>query len=273
MGEALHIVTGPMRSGTSFVCQLLEALGSDFGPKAELASPDRWNPLGYYERKDVIILNHRLCFGLKADASPWLEMDWQKDRFKDVRKFSDVGRSLATAQDRLIAARAGKMADEIASAANSLEGLTVKDPRFCLTLDAWKANAGNLRTLYCQRNDQGISRSIARQTGTWTIFGRLASAQLQRRFHHQLGSEDAFAVDVDELWRDDPKGSAMQSLFAFAGKAFREKEARDVLTNVRRTDLMNETHQTVKKGDAPNGHRTNESLSVSERSNQELRSG
>jgi hypothetical protein len=52
---------GPYRSGTSLSCQVLSALGVDFGPAAEFQLvADRYNPGGYFQRRDVVEANASL---------------------------------------------------------------------------------------------------------------------------------------------------------------------------------------------------------------------
>jgi hypothetical protein len=54
------IVIGPFRSGTSLVSGLLAGLGVDFGDPAESAPPpDRYNPLGYFQRPKIVAANAR----------------------------------------------------------------------------------------------------------------------------------------------------------------------------------------------------------------------
>src|SRR5690606_671733 len=55
------IVTGPYRSGTSLTAQILCALGVDFGcPNEFQLEADRYNPGGYFQRRDIVQTNTRL---------------------------------------------------------------------------------------------------------------------------------------------------------------------------------------------------------------------
>lgn|GEM_PF-2340834 len=54
------IVTGPFRSGTSLVSGILADLGVFFGSSAETRPPpDRYNPLGYFQRREIVSANSR----------------------------------------------------------------------------------------------------------------------------------------------------------------------------------------------------------------------
>ena len=50
-------VMGMHRSGTSLTARLLNLMGVYFGPEDALMEADRFNPKGYWERKDVYQLN------------------------------------------------------------------------------------------------------------------------------------------------------------------------------------------------------------------------
>lgn len=72
------IVTGPPRSGTSFLCGLIVRMGFDPGPKSWLKKGDRNNPYGYYECTPLMTIDHGLLgkFGGNAMSPPYLPKDW-----------------------------------------------------------------------------------------------------------------------------------------------------------------------------------------------------
>ncbi|MBI2312536.1 MAG: hypothetical protein HYU77_08545 [Betaproteobacteria bacterium] len=53
------VVLGVFRSGTSLVSRILAELGVDFGPGAALFGPTRFNPDGFFQRRDVLEANTR----------------------------------------------------------------------------------------------------------------------------------------------------------------------------------------------------------------------
>ncbi|MDH3465969.1 MAG: hypothetical protein OES26_08670, partial [Gammaproteobacteria bacterium] len=57
------VTTGMHRSGTSLVCQLMSALGVDFGESGQLYAQDHWNEQGYYEALPVIDINSQIITG------------------------------------------------------------------------------------------------------------------------------------------------------------------------------------------------------------------
>src|SRR5690349_11398424 len=65
------LITGLQRSGTSLSAQLLSAIGLDFGKPELLVPPDEWNPRGYYENVDVLVLNDKIALGKFAPAKQY----------------------------------------------------------------------------------------------------------------------------------------------------------------------------------------------------------
>lgn len=108
------IVLGPFRSGTSLVSRILSKLGVDFGPWERMLKPDRFNPDGYFQHKDVRIANNRL---IKSAAS---SVAWPAH----PQRLSSEG-------DLAVLKRA-KLEWTF-----DLKHWGVKDPRFCATLLSW----------------------------------------------------------------------------------------------------------------------------------------
>ncbi len=125
------VVTGMHRSGTSLAALVLRELGADFGPTERLYDADRWNANGYLERVDAVDLNSRMITGHARTTS----------RVAAVR--SQLGYLQMPSADR-VAARAQPLEDERRALAGSLDGLFVKDPRFCITLPQWTERQAGL---------------------------------------------------------------------------------------------------------------------------------
>ena len=119
------VVTGMHRSGTSLAAQVLRALGADFGPEDRLYGADDWNANGYLERVDAVDLTSRAITGFARTTG------------RASAALSQLA-YLRMPAPRTIEARLNDRSTEIASLAHDLAPLTVKDPRFCLTLGGWK---------------------------------------------------------------------------------------------------------------------------------------
>jgi hypothetical protein len=72
------IITGPPRSGTSFLSGLVVRMGFSPGPKEWLKKADQYNPHGYYECAPLLKIDHDLLkrFGGSPMDPPQLPENW-----------------------------------------------------------------------------------------------------------------------------------------------------------------------------------------------------
>lgn len=122
------VVTGMHRSGTSLVALMLRELGVGFGPESAMYEADNWNAHGYLERADVVDLNSRAITGFDRTTGKATQLASQASYLVQ----SGIGRSVR-AESRL-----NLMSDTLAQLGTELGSIAVKDPRFCLTYEAWK---------------------------------------------------------------------------------------------------------------------------------------
>ena len=182
------VITGVHRSGTSTVAMTLEALGLDFGDHDAFYSADQWNERGYFERVDVIDLNSRLLTGFERTHG-------------GVASLLSQVRYLTLPSPRAIERRARALANDIAALAQTLDGIAVKDPRFCLTLGAWQEHV--TASIVCLRHPMAVARSLRRR--------QRVPLPLSLRFwdHHAGALLDAprdttLYLDFDALSSGDP---------------------------------------------------------------------
>ncbi len=148
MKPMLVIVTGPGRSGTSLVMQVLDACGFECGTRSELMIADARNPWGYYELPGLIRFNSELIH--KAAGVDWkgLEDDlWLTPTLQQVHGLfcQPVLKDLIPKGDRV----------------------AVKDPRFCFTLGLWvrQLPGYDLRVIWSDRCEPEAVESWHRSYG------------------------------------------------------------------------------------------------------------
>jgi hypothetical protein len=135
------IILGMHRSGTSLAGQVLEALGFHFGPEDQAAAPKKDNPLGYWERKDVGLLNGR---ALAAQKATWEKVGkWQAGNLTPADR-EDFDR---TARKIIAGYPEGKP-------------WFMKDPRMCITLPLWEKHLEDPVYLFVYRDPVEIARSL-----------------------------------------------------------------------------------------------------------------
>ncbi len=201
MPDTFIIVTGPGRSGTSAVARVLHESGLSMG--REFAAPTEFNPLGYYEELPVMLLND--CIIMESGMGRWGYMPSRAD-------ILDVA-----------AAHAAEM-DDLASAPSTAGW---KDPRFCITLEAWLPRLPTKpKLVVCLRSPLAGIESALRHYGfsevatarqaveaTWESWnGRLLEFIREFRL-------EATSVDYDELL-DRPQ-ETVSALSQFVGRRLR----------------------------------------------------
>ena len=159
----MYLISGMHRSGTSLVARLFHRAGADLGSPDTLYGPDRWNPDGYFEQKEIQAVNIPLIHGA-----------WGKLAYF---------RLPAT---RTILRRAARRHAQIASVAAKYQDKVVKETRFCLTLPAWLAHGAQFRgIIICLRDPSAVAQSLRRRN--WIVEGlgyRLWLAHVQRLLQH-----------------------------------------------------------------------------------------
>lgn len=136
------IVTGPFRSGTSLVSGILADLGVFFGPLSETSPPpDRYNPLGYFQRREIVAANSRYI----ASAGGTLANPGTPEAL------------LSNGDWKILANTSTSW-----RADTQLWGL--KDPRFSATLLSWlsvgRFDSADLKVVRVRRNTSAAAASV-----------------------------------------------------------------------------------------------------------------
>lgn len=229
------VVTGPPRSGTSLVCNLLQQIGCDFGDEELLLAGNQWNELGYFENTEVVSLNQRLIIGSWLDAEPWTVSVWPEGRFERFRRLMVllIGRATMTSQN--ILRRSKKMAAEMEALQHKYAGCTVKDPRFCFTLPAWGRSVD--RVLFCVRNPREVAQSMAKQSGFAPAIGFYAWHRWQRWFWRHEHPYPVHFVDYNRLVSEEGFEEEFRRLLAFAQMPCDDARAQEIRQRTVRSDL------------------------------------
>lgn len=138
------IVTGPFRSGTSLVSGILAHLGVFFGPPSEASPPpDRYNPLGYYQRREIIAAN--------------------------TRYIASAGGTLAnpgTPETLLLSGDWRILANTSTSWQSHFPLWGMKDPRFSATLYSWvgvgRLDRAHIKVIRVKRQPAAVAASVMR---------------------------------------------------------------------------------------------------------------
>lgn len=155
----MYLICGMHRSGTSLVARIAHSFGADFGDPAGFHPADRWNPDGYFEQRDILDVNLRLVNGRWGRAA-YLRLPSQ----------------------RTIRRRAGALSERIEILAIKYQHKVVKENRFCLTLDAWRAHGATVeKLLVVFRDPASVAKSLYRRNRTPPFLARRLWAEHYRR--------------------------------------------------------------------------------------------
>jgi len=141
--KEVTLITGPLRSGTSFITGLLECCGFSLGNNVRvLRKPTEENPKGHFETDLLYTINVRLLYETKKDhlciIEPPEKADLKALSLKRINYF------------RLFLRK--------------FDGELCKDPLMCLTLPLWEPYWKELRRIvFCLRHPLAVARSIEKR--------------------------------------------------------------------------------------------------------------
>lgn len=222
------IITGPGRSGTSFLAKLYQELGFDPG--------GRWEPYhnAGLEHPQVVALNNRIALAMgvgirERRGNRVLEGLGAVVRASEGRVSPRIRRPFVNAVDFFryrscapdlldfdsIERVAAENGDQMRSIAKELQ--IVKDPRFCFTLRAWLA-AGvpveavvlNIRPLQAMADSRVRAKMFSARARAWAKHnyaygtGLLLTAVIEHRLPLSILRYPDFLEDPDELYGQLP---------------------------------------------------------------------
>lgn len=175
----LIIVTGAGRSGTSAVARVLHESGVSLG--GPFVATSEINPAGFYEDAALLLLHERL----------WAELGLDDFERTDRWPWRTTVLAVATAYR-------DAMREQIAKARGGW-----KDPRFCLTLEAWLPLLPVApKVVVCLRSPKSYADSVTTTYGF--IDRKTAERQWARQYRRLLDVVrdyhlDAYCVEFDAL--------------------------------------------------------------------------
>ncbi len=175
------IILGMHRSGTSMVSGALVRSGFHAGIENELLSAAEDNPLGFWERRDVVALNDKL---LSAVKSTWFQpAPVAKQEVAEIRRLLEDLRSH--------------------------NPWLLKDPRLIFTWAAWASALKTAAKLYVYRSPLAVATSLSKRNGfpleygldLWEIYNRQAMKIMQAEGGALIHYE-AFSYEPKSAWEE-----------------------------------------------------------------------
>jgi hypothetical protein len=191
----VFLITGSGRSGTSAVAQLLHAAGIAVGH--DLIEPDEHNAEGYFEERMLVMIN---------DA---------------ILNAAGIGDPFTTATRAAIIDASQEYLDHMVALTEDATPAW-KDPRLCLTLEAWLQVMSRPRIIVCLRSPAEVAASTLRYYGQAGEEAEAAVMHVWRSGYERLLEVidayrlDAITVEYEALHADAE--STVAALSAFVGR-------------------------------------------------------
>jgi hypothetical protein len=246
------IILGMHRSGTSVLARLINLMGVYFGPEGIGIGANQENPKGFWERRDVRVLNDLVLQGSGCD--------WNR-----VSRFDLDGVPAPVLQEF------NKRASRLVLEMDAHRPWMLKEPRLCLLLPLWRRWIEVPISIHLYRNPIEVASSLYRRNGIpmdaglalWDRYVRSAldaSSGMPRIMvsHRQLILQPvaALAQLLRELEKLGVPGLRMPSKREFDAfvrdDLYREREDREDLLAYRNAPQLR-LFRTLESGGLPRG--------------------
>jgi GT2 family glycosyltransferase len=198
-GGTQVIILGVHRSGTSLIASLIEGMGVWFARENEAMEAKEDNPLGFWERQDIVDLNDRM---LKGVGLNWYSLSegLNDEQITQLREqFSDPIQKIISKLDE--------------------HGVwMIKDPRLCLTWPVWQAFLDDPKIVTVVRHPLSVARSLYRRDGMPIRVGLALWARQMKALARAASEQKIIHVVHEDFLHNPLKGSTglSEELIAYA---------------------------------------------------------
>lgn len=210
------IILGMHRSGTSVLARLLNLMGVYFGPEGISTGANKENPKGFWERRDVRVLNDYVLHSI--------DCDWDRVLGFDASKLPDA-----------VASDFTKRASRLVLEMDAHRPWLLKEPRLCLLLPMWRKVLEMPVCVHIFRNPVEVAASLRTRNG----IPMKAGLALWEKYVRSATNASSGLPDVVVLHRQlmqEPKVVAEQLIRQFVAmdvQGLRMPSDREISTFVR----------------------------------------
>lgn len=227
------IVLGMHRSGTSVLARLLNLMGAYFGPEGVSTGASSENPKGFWERRDVRMLNDHVLHSVGCD--------WNKVRGFDPANLPDA-----------VIAEFTKRAFRLVLEMDAHRPWLLKEPRLCLLFPLWRQVLDVPACIHIYRHPVEVAASLNSRNGIpipaglalWERYVRSALAASEGLpsiavSHRRLMQQPCEAIrqlsqDLEAIGETGLRTPPEAEVAAFVrDDLYRQKERRDDLLSYR----------------------------------------
>jgi hypothetical protein len=246
----MKIITGMHRSGTSMTSNLLmEISGQTIHPEAQIKS-DEWNQKGYFENREVVVLNNTILLGKNAPSSQIIRNPDIKDKKlkKALLGVFNLRYLLILLYPNTIDRSARRYQNQIAAVSSKHAHCIVKDPRFSLLLEAWQKWGKIDKVLVCFRDPKEVAQSLKKRNrlplrvGYW--LWKFHNEQLFRVIEKH-GEQQVIFIYFNNFFDPHKREAEIQRLYAFLDLPYDAQQAKQILERVLESRLKHHTNNAT----------------------------
>jgi hypothetical protein len=244
------IITGMHRSGTSFVSNILNEIGANFGEGSLLMRADRWNQKGYYENWEIVNQNNRLILGpLTASLYQKCARSSLPAKFRTMIAAMLNIPAFLSLNSKQIKKRSFSERDYIAALGEKYDKTLVKDLRFSLTLSEWRKYTSIDKVLYCIRHPYEVAVSLKKRQFIPVWYGLKLWQYHIQEFLEQAQGITIVMADFNNFFNTNTRLSELERLYHFLGLDFDADSASEKLANVVDNNLRHNSYSSVELPD------------------------
>ncbi len=213
----MNIITGMHRSGTSLIAKLLYEAGVDMGTPETFFKSDKWNAEGYYEQTEVFELNKKILHGF-----------WGKLNY------------FFLPSEETINNRSKKYVKNIHDIVDKYVNKTVKDPRFCMTLNVWKnQNIDIDKIIFCVREPIQTALSLRKRNKIFIKLGLHLWFEHNKRLLESTRNIPTWIVFYNNIINESTFLKEAKGMFTFLGYELSDQQLFNLQTKCVKPKLNN----------------------------------
>ena len=247
----MKIVTGMHRSGTSMIMGMLYKMGADLGDENLLLAADRWNKRGYFENREIFILNDSILLGGYAPSRKYWESR-PEDRSLLLRIVMGLARLryiLVMQNPAALEQRTQRHADRVRQAEKDFGSIYIKDPRMSLLVGAWANIVPVEKVLYVFRHPAEVALSLKQRGNSGMGFNYAMWKLHVEQFLQNADGLRVAMVNYNNFFVAERQLDEVKRLYNFLEQDYDTESAQAFLEQALDVRLKTQTHTDEKLPD------------------------
>ena len=233
----MKIITGMHRSGTSMTSNLLMEISGQENLPGEHIHSDHWNQKGYFENKEVVVLNNTILLSKYAPSSqiindPDIKTKKLKKAILGIFNFKYL---LILLNPNIVNRAALRYQNDISAISRKYQNHIIKDPRFSLLLGPWQKWGSINKILVCFRDPKEVALSLMQRNrlplkvGYW--LWKFHNNQLLNSIE-KCEDQQVIFIYYNNFFHPQKREAEIQRLYTFLDISFNVQQAKQLLENI-----------------------------------------